>query len=180
MELAINGSHGVIFRYYFAQKFQDILAASLERRMAKDVEQAVESRKPWPHRFLVFVSGRGMKVVPESDQSAPRKTRSGPGGVLQKLRPDMIRRMDDAPKLVNPSGWVSEGGPPPAATMSISLHPAQSPVPPNMVKADPDTGSGSNAPNLYVQDSDSVKSDNTTYVFTYCTFVYAYLFLSSQ
>ncbi|OBZ69793.1 hypothetical protein A0H81_10406 [Grifola frondosa] len=26
-----------------------------------------------------------------------------------RLRPDMIRRMNDAPKLVDPSGWISEG-----------------------------------------------------------------------
>ena len=27
----------------------------------------------------------------------------------RRLRPDMIRRVDGAPKLVNPSGWISEG-----------------------------------------------------------------------
>ena len=27
---------------------------------------------------------------------------------LKKLRPDMIRRMDDAPKPVGPNGWISE------------------------------------------------------------------------
>jgi hypothetical protein len=27
----------------------------------------------------------------------------------RRLRPDMIRRIDDAPRLVNPSGWISEG-----------------------------------------------------------------------
>ena len=27
----------------------------------------------------------------------------------RRLRPDMIRRINDAPRLVNPSGWISEG-----------------------------------------------------------------------
>jgi hypothetical protein len=27
----------------------------------------------------------------------------------RRLRPDMIRRVDGAPKLVDPSGWISEG-----------------------------------------------------------------------
>ena len=38
----------------------------------------------------------------------------------RKLHPDMIRRVDDAPKLVNPSGSISEGqaGPTDVRTMN--------------------------------------------------------------
>ncbi|VDC02697.1 unnamed protein product [Peniophora sp. CBMAI 1063] len=38
--------------------------------------------------------------IKKSGQETPRRNRA--------LRTDMIRRMDDAPKLVNPSGWISE------------------------------------------------------------------------
>jgi len=55
--------------------------------------------------------------------------------MIHKLRTDMIRRVDDAPKLVNPSGWVTgkasvltRPSPPPLETPSI-LQPTITAVP---------------------------------------------------
>jgi hypothetical protein len=40
---------------------------------------------------------------------------------FRRVHPHMIRRVDDAPKLVDPSGWISEGQ---AGTMNVpSTHP---------------------------------------------------------
>ena len=51
---------------------------------------------------LAFLgSHQGSSPSGTSNMEGPRTPR--------RLRPDMIRRVDDAPKLVNPSGWISEG-----------------------------------------------------------------------
>jgi hypothetical protein len=52
---------------------------------------------------LAFLGSRHGSTSPSSasNMEGPRTPR--------RLRPDMIRRVDDAPKLVNPSGWISEG-----------------------------------------------------------------------
>lgn len=39
----------------------------------------------------------------------------------KKLRTDMIRRMDAPPKLVNPSGWISEGATTPLKRPSTEI-----------------------------------------------------------
>lgn len=115
----------VIFRYYFAQKFEDILEASVEKKVKKDLEQAPIQR-PWYHRLLATITGHRARVVDE--ESLPRAGQSSPGGgVLRKLRPDMIRRMDDAPKLINPSGWVSVGHAPSTPKTPISPRPPPTP-----------------------------------------------------
>jgi hypothetical protein len=45
-----------------------------------------------------------------------------PRGNFQRVRPHMIRRIDDAPKLVDPSGWISEGQ---AGPINVpSMHPS--------------------------------------------------------
>lgn len=44
----------------------------------------------------------------EGETDEKRRSRNLSKKALHNLRPDMIRRMDDAPKPVDPSGWVSE------------------------------------------------------------------------
>lgn len=39
---------------------------------------------------------------------------------LRRLRPDMIRRVDDVPKLVNPSGSISEGQAAPTDVLAVT------------------------------------------------------------
>ena len=53
----------------------------------------------------------------------------------RRVRPDMIRRIDDKPKLINPSGWISEGRMPTAREGLVeptrSGSPIKEPVPTN-------------------------------------------------
>lgn len=59
----------------------------------------------------------------------------------RRLRPDMIRRIDDKPKLINPSGWISEGRMPTAQEGLVESEPTRSrssirePVPTNPTPA---------------------------------------------
>ncbi|KAI0263834.1 cation transport protein-domain-containing protein [Gloeopeniophorella convolvens] len=57
-------------------------------------------------RFIALFSARSNQST--ADAGEPRR-----------LRPDMIRRMDDAPKLVNPSGWISEGHSDPIKVVAV-------------------------------------------------------------
>ena len=63
-------------------------------------------RLPWKTRLRSYSNAIAQE---------PGKTR----GHFQ-LRPEMIRRVEGAPKLVDPSGWISEG---------ISEQPSKSPTP---------------------------------------------------
>ncbi|KAJ7072702.1 cation transport protein-domain-containing protein [Mycena amicta] len=98
-------------KFYFAKKFEHIIEAAKARSaQTGDPEKIVP---PWPRRMLSRKSGlstvdeisRENSRSPTSDDDEPRKKK----GFMRKLRPDMIRRMDKPPQLVNPSGWISEG-----------------------------------------------------------------------
>lgn len=98
----------LLSRYYFAKKFQHIIEAEAARKAASLIADAEKKDRPWPSRIAAFIrQGRGLSVVVEETEAKPLPQEKG--GHITKLRPDMIRRMDDAPKLINPSGWVSEG-----------------------------------------------------------------------
>jgi len=69
-----------------------------------------QERRPWSHWMTtLFHSGH---IVTEEDQDGSDSDRYPKRSIIKKLRPDMIRRMDDAPKLVNPSGWITAGNAP--------------------------------------------------------------------
>ncbi len=102
-------------RYYFARKFEHILASEAVQKASSILRQGKEKQRPWPHRMLARLRpGRGLSVVAEDSPEGSTPDRRSPGnGIIRKLRPDMIRRMDDAPKPINPSGWVTEDKVPP-------------------------------------------------------------------
>lgn len=110
-QIATSSSYGsVSHRYYFARKFEHILVSEVAQKAANILREDKERQEPWPHRMLARLRpGRGLSVVAEesSEGSTPDQRSTG-NGIIRKLRPDMIRRMDDAPKPVNPSGWVTE------------------------------------------------------------------------
>ncbi|KAF7315082.1 Potassium transport protein [Mycena indigotica] len=92
-------------KYYFAKKFEHIIEAAKSSDLEKEI-------RPWPQR--IFSRKSGLTTVNEisrensrspTPEEEPRKKK----GFMKKLRPDMIRRMDGPPQLVNPSGWISEG-----------------------------------------------------------------------
>ncbi|KAF9560954.1 hypothetical protein CPC08DRAFT_750168 [Agrocybe pediades] len=108
-------------RYFFARKFENILEAVAAKKAASIIDEDIKKHKPWPHRFVAFFSGKHLSV--EDEEQAKEEIRKE-GGAMRKLRPEMIRRMDDAPKLVNPSGWVSEGKAPSMRKASVSSNQA--------------------------------------------------------
>jgi len=92
-------------RRFFAKKFQSMLEAAATKKTASMIAEGTRQNKPWSSRFLAFFARRKLSVIDEE-----RILRDGmKPSIPPKLRPDMIRRMDDAPKLVNPSGLLSEG-----------------------------------------------------------------------
>ncbi|KAI9062394.1 hypothetical protein FKP32DRAFT_1593550 [Trametes sanguinea] len=98
-----------IRRSFFARKFQRIVEAELARRAARRMHAPVDVKiEPWWRRLWTLLKWRrGTRLRSFSDISVqevgPVKTR----GRIH-LRPDMIRRVEGAPKLVDPSGWISQ------------------------------------------------------------------------
>jgi hypothetical protein len=84
---------------------------------------SVEPVRPWPHRFTtIFRRRTGLSTVVEvAEEDQPCHERSE-RCIMRKLRPDMIRRMDDAPRPVDPSGWISEGQSVPMKGVSTALN----------------------------------------------------------
>ncbi|EPQ55187.1 hypothetical protein GLOTRDRAFT_111153 [Gloeophyllum trabeum ATCC 11539] len=96
-----------IRRYFFAKTFEHMVEAEAAKRtkVKIDVEATII---PWHSKMVNMLRRRKRltSVKEESEESTPKERK--PSSV-KKLRTDMIRRMDDAPKLVDPSGWISEG-----------------------------------------------------------------------
>ncbi|KAG2153183.1 cation transport protein-domain-containing protein [Suillus clintonianus] len=125
-------------RYYFAKTFDHIIEVEAARQAAIKVEQqlatasgsSVSSKGGWSRR--IFRRKTGLSTVPED--SASDDARTTPKDSAKRLRPDMIRRMDAPPKLVNPSGRITESGAIPMKRFSLkssatSLNDEQGPSP---------------------------------------------------
>lgn len=122
-----------------------MLEMAATKKAASIIKEDMDERKPWPHKFIAFFTGKGKLKVVDKDKDI-EDAKKGRKSALGKLRPDMIRRMDDAPKLLNPSGWVSEG---PAPSRETSYNSAIGPrirrevsIPPN-TQAESDESSDS-------------------------------------
>ncbi|KAG8991802.1 low affinity potassium transporter [Tulasnella sp. 427] len=123
---------------YFRRKFGDVIIHRMRERAAKDgmaippeLEEEVEARAegPWKYRLTKLLR-RGNKKKRSPQASSSRGT-SSPGGTGAgsesdseehgkskkhdkhgdggKVTAHMIRRVDNAPQLVDPSGWISSG-----------------------------------------------------------------------
>lgn len=102
-----------------------MIQAELSRRVSSKVDAPVHIvLQPWWRRLIRIAKGH--------PSGLPRHESKENGDAHPKLRTDMIRRMDEAPKLVNPSGWISEGRPDPpppsSALRSANGPPPQSPL----------------------------------------------------
>ncbi|KAG6902774.1 hypothetical protein C0995_011922 [Termitomyces sp. Mi166 len=84
-------------RHYFAIKFKHVLKANAEKH-AEEVAQTNPSTS-WSNRISTLLPKKRLDVADVEKKNKKK-------GIIQKLRPDMIRRMDDAPKRVNPSGYA--------------------------------------------------------------------------
>ncbi|KAJ8591379.1 hypothetical protein M405DRAFT_788957 [Rhizopogon salebrosus TDB-379] len=100
-------------RHYFAKRLDHIIRAEAARRAAIKVEQQFTAasarassgtRGSWSRR--IFRSKSDLGTVPEDSSS--NDVRTTPKENAIRLRPDMIRRMDAPPKLINPSGRITE------------------------------------------------------------------------
>ncbi|KAG1737883.1 cation transport protein-domain-containing protein [Suillus paluster] len=126
-------------RHYFARRFDHIIEVEAARQAAIKVEQqlttasagkSTRSQGGWSRRF--FRRKTGLSMVPED--SASDDARTTPKKSARRLRPDMIRRVDAPPKLVNPSGWVTESGAMPMKRFSLrpsatsSVRPVEEPT----------------------------------------------------
>ncbi|KAG8932610.1 low affinity potassium transporter [Tulasnella sp. 418] len=111
-------------KYYFRRTFGDIVLARRQTRAIKDGTQAHslsshEPDRPAPHIPLRERINTIFRRRKNASATTDDKLESGDSGSdrdhdsrrigSHKLRPDMIRRMDKAPQLVNPSGWISAG-----------------------------------------------------------------------
>ncbi|KZT01449.1 uncharacterized protein LAESUDRAFT_731151 [Laetiporus sulphureus 93-53] len=94
-------------RSFFAKRFQHIMEADMARKLAHKYHEPVHVKLvPWWRRALESLLPRNTRSI-NSRESVESSSRDARGG----LRTDMVRRTDDAPRLVNPSGWISEGRP---------------------------------------------------------------------
>lgn len=94
-------------RSFFARKFQRIVEVELARRAAEKTSISVDV-KIEPVWKRVWTMLKALWNPPPSDAVTEED-----GAMKQRgrnpVRPDMIRRVEGAPKLVDPSGWISEG-----------------------------------------------------------------------
>ena len=65
-------------------------------------------RRWWRFPFSTLLH-RSATLHDESDHETDSTRSSKKNNKNRRVRTDMIRRIDDKPKLVNPSGWISEG-----------------------------------------------------------------------
>ncbi|KAF5393461.1 hypothetical protein D9757_000476 [Collybiopsis confluens] len=98
-------------KYYFEQKFENIIAAAAARKRVSVPEDRSSFLVRWIRSLLSLVKGHKGDGLPMTRQNSTESsgTKENSRKTPKKFRTDMIRRMDDAPKLVNPSGWISEG-----------------------------------------------------------------------
>lgn len=91
-------------KYYFAKKFKYIIDASHKSNVIP-ASSSTEG-KGWRGLFA-FLTPRKQSGTHEAASQERHNVGSGLD-INQRLTPEMIRRLDAAPKLVNPSGRVSE------------------------------------------------------------------------
>ncbi|KAJ3797163.1 cation transport protein-domain-containing protein [Lentinula aff. detonsa] len=100
-----------IRRYYFEKKFEHIIesAATNKEVSAPNFSEQRSTLVRLCRSLVSLVIGRKRVGLPMTRQDSTESSGEKGHKNSKKLRTDMIRRMDDAPQLVNPSGWISEG-----------------------------------------------------------------------
>lgn len=95
-----------------ADKFQNVVEQEIARRVEQKVHAPVEiTVLPWWRKAARLFTSRRLSTIEEATNSAQESRSETPHrgrSTASRVRPDMIRRMDDAPKLINPSGNISE------------------------------------------------------------------------
>ncbi|KLO13675.1 TrkH-domain-containing protein [Schizopora paradoxa] len=103
-----------IRRRYFILKFEHIVQAELEKRRAV-VEEGGLAGNLGRRLSRIVTRGRSLSIVNENTRSTSgsKRRRFGFAGKprLPKFNARMVRRLDDAPKPIDPSGFVSHEAP---------------------------------------------------------------------
>ena len=104
---SLSSSSDPLCRSFFARKFQRIVEAELARRAARETRAPVDVKiEPWWKRaWKLLRLPWKTRLRSLSDVTVQEVGHRG----RYQLRTDMIRRVEGAPKLVDPSGWISEG-----------------------------------------------------------------------
>lgn len=103
-------------RRIFANKFRHMLELEIARRVQERTNAPIDVRiMPWWKRATRIFTMPTLSTIPESTTQS-RENALVERGRSSRVRPEMIRRMDDVPKLVDPSGFISEGHAPPSGT----------------------------------------------------------------
>ncbi|KZV88401.1 hypothetical protein EXIGLDRAFT_839267 [Exidia glandulosa HHB12029] len=107
-----------IRRYFFKKKFEHIIEAEIQRQSESTTPTSGLSAVPTIQsriaqivlmRSLKKQKGRKSKLSTLSEHTEPRSTLDDAENGKSKLR---IRRVDEAPRLINPQGWISDDPPP--------------------------------------------------------------------
>ena len=115
-----NTKHHLLFRARMTKNYRRMFTFHCENivRAAtrKPTPASPEAEGVVPHTLstriasLFGASPTQLELLGSPHGSSPSSASNTEGQRSpRRLRPDMIRRVDGAPKLVNPSGWISEG-----------------------------------------------------------------------
>lgn len=95
-------------RKIFANNFRHMIETEIARRVEEKLHAPVDVHiMPWWKRAASLFVKPSLSTIPESTQSVENGLHGR--GRSSRVRPEMIRRIDDAPKLIDPSGLISEG-----------------------------------------------------------------------
>jgi len=99
-------------RHFLAKELRFRLTARdkrIEEERKAHPELNHHARRRWWKSPISTLLHRSPTLHDESDHETDSTRSSKKNHKNRRVRPDMIRRIDDKPKLVNPSGWISEG-----------------------------------------------------------------------
>ena len=96
-----------IRRHFFAKKFQHIFEAAAAKKAGLIFQPPENNTKSYIKRLMAFITGKPIVAVDAGavDEENIKKER---GRSVPKFTPNMIRRIDEPPKPINPSGNPSE------------------------------------------------------------------------
>lgn len=100
-------------RSFFARNFQRIVESELARRARATQAQADVRPEPWWKRSWTLLTSPWATRMRSLGEDEVLEAKGARGRGRSQLRTDMIRRVEAAPQLVDPSGWISEGVPEP-------------------------------------------------------------------
>lgn len=99
----------VYFRHFLAKELRYRLTPRdkrIKEQRGTDPRLNPHPRRRWWGTRFPSLFHRSATLHDESDDGTDSSKENHKS---RRVRPDMIRRIDDRPKLINPSGWISEG-----------------------------------------------------------------------